>query len=640
MKSVEYYLKEKFDELGLKDMKPFIHAYCTSEDINNIAYQSMLRDGFNEVLLPKLRGILEMLSALTEKHKADALMARTHGRPASPTTFGKEVAVFAERLRNQLEALERLTLDTKFNGAVGNYNAHILSKPNVDRTAYSDTLGADFGFKVSHLTGQRGPMQQRVAFFQILQNINTTLLDFTRDIRLYNKDDLIFHKKNPGEVGSSVMPQKVNPWFIEEAEGMLISANNMFQTIIQNSDLSRLQRDMSGHPHERDFGSSLGQTFVAWTNIVESLHRITFDKKKAEEELMNHAEILTEGIQSILRREKLDNAYELLKALARGKSLSMEKIRTFIDLLGKGYPVAIEEQLGFFSNEEDLLLADFEEKERAMILDIRLEERVLNELRSLTPLNYIGQAPQLAEEGNRTLTAFMHEFDKKVVLTTRKRMHAVLFDFDNTIQLGDKDELLARINAINTNRNLGLRDEDIASICLHSDRREMRKKMAEMASVVEEDIQKANNEVTGNFDENFYLDEGSKQLIHFLKSKGIKTGIVSTRGNQSLGRVIEHKYEMKNDVDIVLGRDDVKERKPNPEGIETAMKKLGITPDMGEIYFIGDKFNEDVKAALNAGIIPIYIERCEEGIELHEKEKVLTFKNMRELYHYFFKKLI
>ncbi len=634
VKSVEYYIQEKLDEIWLWDYKSFIHIYCTSEDINNIAYHSMLRDAMNNIMLPKLRGIMSHFSELTEQYKSSAMMWRTHGQPASPTTFGKEIAVFNARLVQNLKRLQDLTLNVKFNGPVGNYNSHVLAKPDIDWVEYSKALASKFWFDVALLTNQRGPMTENVALFQIIQNLNTTLLDFCRDIWLYNSDGRVFHKKIKGEVWSSVMPQKVNPWFLEEAEGLLQMANGIFDIFIRNNDTSRMQRDMTWHPQERNYWDAMWHTLTAWTNILESLSRIDFDSTLNQQELMAHPEVVTEWIQTILRRERQDSAYEILMAIAKWEHMSLQSLRDFIEYLWQSI---------WEKNETYPFLSDLDDTLRDTVKKIVLQESVIDELHNITPVSFIWEAPRLAEEWNKELVFFMKEFDKKIALTTRERVQAVLFDFDNTLQLGDKQELRKRLKSIIMDLSLWITEEEMGDVYKLSDYREMRAMMVRLAAehwveVTENDIQASNNTVTWNFDNEFYLDEWSKELIELLNKNNIAVWIISTRWNQSLMRLIQSVHDIWDTIDVVFGRDDVTKRKPDPEGIHNALKRLGI--DNKNVFYVGDKWWDDVEWAKNADVTPIYIERTDEWVSIQEKWAVITFKNIKELYNYFYLKLV
>jgi adenylosuccinate lyase len=631
VKSVEYYIAEKLEEIWLWDYKSFVHIYCTSEDINNIAYHSMLRDAMNNVMLPKLRWIISNFSWLVEKYKSEPMMWRTHGQPASPTTFWKEIAVFNDRLINNLKRLEGLILNVKFNWPVWNYNSHTLAKPDVNWTEYSENLANSFWFDIAYLTNQRWPMTENVALFQIIQNLNTTLQDFCTDIWLYNSDWRVFHRKVKGEVWSSVMPQKVNPWFLEEAEWFLSMANDAFNTFIRNNDKSRMQRDMTWHPQERNYWDAMWQTLTAWTNILESLSRIDFDKEHNEKELMEHPEVVTEWIQTILRRERQDSAYEILMAIAKWDNMSLQSLKDFTTYLW---------QKIWEKNEDYLFLNDLDDNLRSIVKNIVLDKDVVDDLSTITPVSFIWTAPQLAEKWNERVISFMEKFDKKVALTTRDRVQAVLFDFDNTLQLWDKEELKTKLSSINNDLELNISEEDMDLVCKLSCFREMITEMVKLSKkdITEEDIQKSNDKVTWNFDYKFYLDEGSKELLDLLNKNNIPVWIISTRWNQSLLRLVNNVHQIWDQVDVVLGRDDVRDRKPNPEGINKALERLGINNE--DVSYIGDKWEDDVVWAKNADVTPIYIERTDEGISIQEKWEVLTFSNIKELYNYFYSKLI
>lgn len=698
VKSVEYYLQEKFDELWLSHYKSFIHFLATSEDINNIAYSSMLRDGINHVMMPKLRWILSRFSELADKHKDLAILGRTHWQAASPTTFGKEISVFIGRILKQLKRLDTLKLDVKFNWSVWNYNAHILSKPDVDWIAYTENLANKFWFEADFLTGQRWPMTEIVTLFQIMQAINFVLIDFCEDMWLYNSVDnwLVFHCKIASEVWSSVMPQKVNPWFLEEAKWCLVQSNDMMDTVIRNSDISKFQRDMTWHPHERNYGDILWNTLIAYTNILESLKRIDVNQKVAQKQLKDHAEIVTEWVQSILRREWVVWSYELLKQFARWNKLTIQNISTFVMLLWLDdelvdllYPLNSKWLEWWIQTHQDRckylseLFADetLDQNSRQTVPEnwfyqasfykrfstqlssiikknndpsyiekikkVKLSDVVLKELKGLSPFNYYWLAPQLAKKWVRDLSEFMKLFDNKITLTTKRRLHAILTDFDWTLQLGDKEELKQRIMQINSNLWMWLLNHEIFEIWNStSDWREMVRKIVDKANskperrqdFTEEIVIKENKKVSWNFDDKFWLDEWVKETLKFATNQKIKLGVVTTRWSNSSLRLLWEFHNIKHMFDIIITRDDVTHRKPNPEGIEKALKAMWINLDTSKIViYIWDKFNEDVKVAWNSWVIPWYIERVEEEwVNNCEKSGVLSFKNMKELFIYLY----
>ena len=429
------------------------------------------------------------------------------------------------------------------------------------------------------------------------------------------------------------MPQKVNPWFLEEAEWLLKASNDLFETFVKNNDISRRQRDMTWHPHERNYWDAMWQTLTAWTNILESLSRIEVNEEFNVDQLNNHPEVVTEWIQTILRREWEDSAYEILKAIVRWKTTTLQTLYDFITFLWEGIWSKWEYD---FYNE---LSSNLQKK----VSNIKLNCDIIKELQTLTPTSFVWIAPKLAEKWNERLVSFMDTFDKKVALTTRNRVQAVLFDFDNTLQLWDKEELKTRLSFINEDLWLWITPADMEEVYKLSCFREMKTKMVQLASendilVVENDIQESNNKVTWNFDHEFYLDEWSKELLELLHKNNILTWIISTRWSQSLLRVINNIHKVWDNVDIILSRDDVEERKPSSEWINKALEKLDISPE--EVYYVWDKFKEDVQAAKNAWVTPIYIERSDEWLSIEEKWEVLTFPNVKELYNYLYSKLI
>lgn len=476
-------------------------------------------------------------------------------------------------------------------------------------------------------------MTENVALFQIIQNLNRTLIDFCQDIWTYNSKWNVYHRKIASEIWSSVMPQKVNPWFLEETEWLLKAANDIFDTFVKNNDISRMQRDMTWHPHERNYWDAFGQTLTAWTNILESLSRIWVDTEYNEKELMDHPEVVTEWIQTILRREWEDKAYELLKAIVRWKSVTLKTLYDFIKYLWQ--ELDNKWTYDFF--------ADIPDDLKPVLESIQLNEEVINDLRKITPTSFIWLAPELAQKWNERFVEFMRKFDEKVALTTRDRVNAVLFDFDNTLQLWDKEELKARLSSIVQDLNLEITPEEMEEVYTLSCFREMKAKMIELAKkhsveVSKKQIQESNDKVSWNFDDEFYLDDWVRELIDLLNKNNISLWIISTRWEKSLTRVINEVHKIWNKVDVIISRDDVEQKKPDPEWINKAVERLEIGRE--KIYYIWDKYHEDVEAWNNAWVIPIYIERTDEWISLTEKWEIMSFKNMVELYNYFYNKLI
>ena len=308
VKAVEYFLKEKIENIeGGKNYTSFIHFACTSEDINNISYALMLRDGVKENI-KSLKKLTDVLRELSKTWASDSMLSRTHGQPASPTTMGKELANFLSRLDRQLDLLGSIEYLAKMNGAVGNYNAHIIAYPNVDwesiANGYIDSLGLTF----NPYTTQIEPHDWMAELFHAMIRINNICLDLSRDIWMYISIGYFKQDVNESEVGSSTMPHKVNPIDFENAEGNIGIANAIFDHLASKLTISRLQRDLSDSTAQRNIGTGFAQSEIAIQSLLKGLSKIELSKDKLLEDLEDNWEILAEPIQTILRREHVENA--------------------------------------------------------------------------------------------------------------------------------------------------------------------------------------------------------------------------------------------------------------------------------------------------------------------------------------------
>jgi len=339
VKAVEYYLKDKLENSSLKKELEWIHFALTSEDINNIAYGLMVSLSVKKVIIPEIETIYNTLNGLAEKYANTAILARTHGQPASPTTFGKEFKVFAERIKRQLAQLKAYKLLIKLNGATGNYNANISAYPNFDWLSFSQKFTEhlnktfDLNLQTNLITTQIEPHDSLIELFDILRRINLILINFSQDIWRYISDDFIKQKPVEGEVGSSTMPHKVNPIDFENAEGNLGLANSLFSFFSNKLPISRLQRDLSDSTVLRNIGSSFAYCLIAYKSIQKGLTKIEINETKVSEILDSHWEIISEAIQTILKREHIETPYELLKELTRGKKINQNEFIEFIDKL-------------------------------------------------------------------------------------------------------------------------------------------------------------------------------------------------------------------------------------------------------------------------------------------------------------------
>lgn len=333
VKAVEYFLQEKFSAWGLKKYVNFIHFGLTSYDVNNTAYALMLRDGLTDVTLPNLKSVHSVLSSLARKHANIPMLARTHGQPASPTTLGKELAVFAHRLEGQMETLRAAHFYGKLSGATGNWNALHLACPSVNWIAFSKRFLQNLNLEFNPLTTQIEPYDDFAAVFDATRRCNTILIDLCRDLWTYISLGYFSQTTNEHEVGSSAMPHKVNPIDFENAEGNLGLANALFNHLSNKLPISRLQRDLSDSTVLRNLGIPFGHSLIAYTSIRRGLSRLKLNKDALAEDLEKHPEVITEGIQTMLRKTGASKPYEQLRKLAQGKDVSLDDIADFIEKL-------------------------------------------------------------------------------------------------------------------------------------------------------------------------------------------------------------------------------------------------------------------------------------------------------------------
>ena len=334
LKSVEYFIKEKFKKLGIDEYKEFVHYGLTSQDINNTAVPLMLKDCLKKSIIPSIKILLKSIRNKSKKFKNIPMLSRTHGQPASPTTFGKEFQVFHERIKVQLDSLSKIPNNGKFGGATGNLNAHYVSYPKINWDSFSDKFLKKIGLIRSKPTTQIEHYDNMAAIFHCLSRINTILIDFSRDIWHYISINYLKQKVNKNEVGSSAMPHKVNPIDFENGEGNLMMANKIFQFLSEKLPISRLQRDLTDSTVSRNIGIPISHTKIALNSLLKGLEKIDVNKKEIESDLENNWSIISEAIQTILRREKVSNPYEKLKQITRGNSKIDKKLYLeFIDKL-------------------------------------------------------------------------------------------------------------------------------------------------------------------------------------------------------------------------------------------------------------------------------------------------------------------
>ena len=356
VKAVEYFIKEEFEKINLGSYKEFIHFGLTSQDINNTAVPLMLKDGLKEILIPNYNDLIKNLEGFSKTTKKIPMVARTHGQVATPTTFSKEIKVFEERLKEQLKKLKDIPNNGKFGGASGNLNAHYIAYPDIDWDSFSDKFLDRIGLIRSKPTTQVEHYDNMAAIFHNLSRINTILIDFCRDIWHYISINYLIQKSNKKEVGSSAMPHKVNPIDFENAEGNLMLANSQYIFYAEKLPISRLQRDLTDSTVSRNIGVPISHSKIAVDSILKGISKLDINKNVIKKDLDDNWAIISEAIQTILRREGIERPYELLKDLTRGNEhITKESISKFINKL----PV---------------------------------DDKVKEELLSISPKNYLGNA--------------------------------------------------------------------------------------------------------------------------------------------------------------------------------------------------------------------------------------------------------
>ena len=353
VKAVEYFLKEKFKSLGFEEYSEFIHFGLTSQDINNTAIPLSFKD-YIVNYYKLLDDFLSKLKNKAEEYKEITMLAKTHGQPASPTRLGKEFEVFIVRIEEQLENLKQIPFSAKFGGATGNFNAHHLAYPETDWKEFAQSFVSDMGLKLSFPTTQIEHYDNLAAIFDNLKRINSILIDFNQDMWLYISMDYFKQKIKKGEIGSSAMPHKVNPIDFENSEGNLGLANSLFNHLSSKLPVSRLQRDLTDSTVLRNIGVPIAHTVIGLNSSIKGLDKIFVNKEKIDEDLENNWIVISEGIQTILRREGYSKPYEVLKDLTRNnKKIDKSTFTKFIDSLN-------------------------------------VSQEIKNELKEITPYNYTG----------------------------------------------------------------------------------------------------------------------------------------------------------------------------------------------------------------------------------------------------------
>jgi adenylosuccinate lyase len=355
VKAVEYYVKRRFEKLKLKQYKEFVHFGLTSQDINNTAVPYATRLALQEVLLPQIIEAEDLLIRRAKEWKEIPMLARTHGQPASPTRLGKEIYVFADRIKNQLNLLKTIPFGAKFGGATGNFNAHKAAYPEIDWAEFGDQfVSRALGLSRQKVTTQIEHYDNMAALFDNLSRINTIMIDLCRDMWAYISMDYFKQKIKAGEVGSSAMPHKINPIDFENAEGNFGMANAIYRHLSEKLPISRLQRDLTDSTVIRNIGIPFAHTIIALKSLIKGMDKLILNQDKLRSDLEDNWVVISEAIQTILRRENYPDPYEALKALTRtNKKIDKKALHDFID-------------------------------------GLKISQKVKSELKSITPENYTG----------------------------------------------------------------------------------------------------------------------------------------------------------------------------------------------------------------------------------------------------------
>jgi adenylosuccinate lyase len=563
VKSVEVYLNELLDERELGHLKEWVHLGMTSEDTNNLAFNYMLRDATNKVVVPSVERVADRLAHLSTIYAETPTLGITHAQKASPTTVGKQFGYLLSNITQVMNELDGMRLSGKFSGAVGNHNPMEVLFPDFDYDAYAKDFVESQGFNYSEVENQRN---NHLAVTNLLSTVSRLAVvgkDATDNVWLQILDGKLKQKLVAGEKGSSTMSHKINPWRLENAESLFEQAIALSSRAPEGLIASRHERDLSDHGWQRAYGDIIGRVVAGYNYFAVQLDRLAVDEEAALESLNSSPEVLSELLQTAGRVSGDPEAYDKVVSLTQGKKLSAE---------------------------------DIKEITRATLPDGELHDRVLG----ITPDKYIGVAPEKARQAVAGWHAGKLIF-RRGLLDESTSVDAVLFDFDGTLHFGDKDELHARLSAIAVDLRSEFTEEEIREFGNRSDYTEMRKLMVEEHNrrypenqISEDEFQEANDAISGSLDHYFFAADEAVTTIDQLRSSGKATGLVTTRGNKSRDRLLKH-HGFDVLFDTIVGRNDCEQRKPHPQPIALALERLGIEDSRRSLY-VGDLQIDDVGA--------------------------------------------
>jgi adenylosuccinate lyase len=567
VKAVEVYLGDLLDESGLGHLKEWVHFGMTSEDTNNLAYNLMLRDATDKVVVPAVGRVADRLAHLATIYADTPTLGVTHAQKASPTTTGKQFGYLLSNVTQVLGELDGMRLSGKFSGAVGNHNPMTVLFPDFDYDAYSKDFVESQGFVYAPIENQRNDHLAVTDLLSTVSRLAVVGKDATDNVWLQILGNKLNQRLVAGERGSSTMSHKINPWRLENAEALFEQAIALTSRATEGLVSSRHERDLSDHGWERAYGDMIGRVVAGYNYFAVQLDRLAVDEEGSRNTLNESAEVLSELVQTAGRVSGDPKAYDTVVRLTQGKKLDIDGIQ---DVISEALP------------------------------DGELKDRVL----AVTPDTYVGVAGEKAREAVLGWHAAKLIL-RRGVLDESKSIDAVFFDLDDTLHFGVKDEVVAKLTHIFGEFETGFSDDEIAEYAKMHDFKKMVEVMVaahntrSSRQLTVEDFNEVNARVTGTFDHLFYAPKESKEVIHTVRESGKATGLVTTRGPVSLDRVLDL-HGFSDLFDVVVGGGDVKRRKPHPEPLAIALGKLGVSPERS--IYVGDDQDADVGAAKAIGM--------------------------------------
>jgi len=569
VKAVEVYLGDLLDESGLGHLKEWVHFGMTSEDTNNLAYNLMLRDATDKVIVPSVSRVADRLAHLATIYADTPTLGITHAQKASPTTTGKQFGYLLSNVTQVMGELDGMRLSGKFSGAVGNHNPMSVLFPDFDYDAYAKDFVESQGFVYAPVENQRNDHLAVTDLLSTVSRLAVVGKDATDNVWLQILGNKLNQRLVAGEKGSSTMSHKINPWRLENAESLFEQAIALTSRATEGLVSSRHERDLSDHGWERAYGDMIGRVVAGYNYFAVQLDRLAIDEEGSRSTLNESAEVLSELVQTAGRVSGDPKAYDTVVRLTQGKKLDSVGIQ---NVIGEALP------------------------------DGELKDRVL----AVAPDTYVGVAGEKAREAVLGWHAAKLIL-RRGVLDESRSVDAILFDLDGTLHFGDKEELFARLSSVATMLRSEFTEDEIREFGNRSDYTEMRTLMVNEhnrrfpeAAITEEEFQEANDTVSGSFDHMFYTADEAVTTIEKLKDSGKATGLVTTRGNKSRDRLLTH-HGFDGLFDVIVGRGDAERRKPHPQPVAMALEKLGIVHPNRALY-VGDLQIDDVGAGRALGM--------------------------------------